>query len=110
MENEAEKLQTDLRVAQAFLKAHEEVKAKQAEKKECMYKKAVIAAENRRKKREEDSKYLEALKSWTFLIFIIPDVKLSLDEDENFEDTDTAFLVNVLKAMQKKVDNIRIGE
>lgn len=43
-------------------------------------------------------------------IHVIPDVKLSLDEDENFEDTDTAFLVNVLKAMQKKVDNIQIGE
>lgn len=43
-------------------------------------------------------------------IHVIPDVKLGLDEDENFEDTDTAFLVNVLKAMQKKVDNIRIGE
>lgn len=43
-------------------------------------------------------------------IHIIPDVKLSLDEDEDFEDTDTAFLVNVLKAMQKKVDNIQIGE
>lgn len=63
MENEAEKLQTDLRVAQAFLKAHEEVKAKQAEKKKRMYEKAVIAAENRRKKREEDSRYLEALKN-----------------------------------------------
>lgn len=43
-------------------------------------------------------------------IHVIPDVKLSLDEDENFEDTDTAFLVNVLKAMKKKVDNIQIGE
>lgn len=43
-------------------------------------------------------------------IHVIPDVKLGLDEDEDFEDTDTAFLVNVLKAMQKKVDNIRIGE
>lgn len=43
-------------------------------------------------------------------IHVISDVKLSLDEDEDFEDTDTAFLVNVLKAMQKKVDNIRIGE
>lgn len=42
--------------------------------------------------------------------YVIPDVKLGLDEDEDFEDTDTAFLVNVLKAMQKKVDNIRIGE
>ena len=43
-------------------------------------------------------------------IHVIPDVKLCLDEDEDFEDTDAAFLVNVLKAMQKKVDNIRIGE
>ena len=43
-------------------------------------------------------------------IYVVPDVKLSLDEDEDFEDTDTAFLVNVLKAMLKKVDNIRIGE
>lgn len=43
-------------------------------------------------------------------IHVIPDVKLSLDEDEDFEDTDTAFLINVLKAMQKKVDNIQIGE
>ncbi len=43
-------------------------------------------------------------------IYVIPDVKLSLDEDEDFDDTDTAVLVNVLKAMQKKVDNIRIGE
>ena len=42
--------------------------------------------------------------------YVVPDVKLSLDVDEDFEDTDTAFLVNVLKAMQKKVDNIRIGE
>ena len=43
-------------------------------------------------------------------IHVIPDVKLSLDEDEDFEDTDVSFLVNVLKAMQKKVDNIQIGE
>lgn len=63
MENEAEKLQTDLKIAAAFLKAHDEVKAQQAEKKERMYKKAVIAAENRRKKREKESRYLEALKN-----------------------------------------------
>ena len=63
MENEAEKLQTDLKIAAAFLKAHEEVKAKQAEKKERMYKMAVIAAEKRRIKREEDSRYLETLKN-----------------------------------------------
>ena len=63
MENEAEKLQTDLKIAAAFLRADEEVKAKQAEKKKRMYEKAVIAAENRRKKRGEDSRYLEALKN-----------------------------------------------
>lgn len=63
MGKEAEKLQTELKIAAAFLKAHEEVKAQQAEKKKRMYEKAVIAAENRRKKREEDSRYLEALKS-----------------------------------------------
>lgn len=63
MKNEAEKLQTELKIAAAFLKAHEEVKAQQAEKKECMYKKAVIAAENRRKKREEESQYFETLKN-----------------------------------------------
>lgn len=63
MENEAEKLQTDLKIAAAFLKAHEEVKAQQAENKKRMYEKAVIAAENRQKKREEDSSYLETLKN-----------------------------------------------
>lgn len=42
--------------------------------------------------------------------YVVPNVKLGLDEDEDFEDTDTAFLVNVLKAMKKKVDNIQIGE
>ena len=43
-------------------------------------------------------------------IYVIPDVKLSLDEGEDFDDTDTAVLVNVLKAMQKKAENIQIGE
>ena len=43
-------------------------------------------------------------------IYVIPDVKLSLDEDEDFDDTDTAVLVNVLKAMQKKAEDIQIGE
>ena len=42
-------------------------------------------------------------------IHVIPDVKLSLGEDEDFEDTEVAYLVNVLKAMQKKADNIQIG-
>lgn len=63
MGKETEKLQTDLKIAAAFLKAHEEVKAQQAEKKERMYAKAVIAAERRRIKREEDSRYLETLKN-----------------------------------------------
>lgn len=63
MENEAEKLQTELKIAAAFLKAHEEVQAQQAEKKKRMYEKAVIAAENRQKKREEDSSYFETLKN-----------------------------------------------
>lgn len=43
-------------------------------------------------------------------IYVVPDVKLSLDEDEDFNDTDTARLVNVLKTMQKKAKNIQIGE
>lgn len=43
-------------------------------------------------------------------IYVVPDVKLSLDEDEDFNDTDTARLVNVLKAMQKKAEDIQIGE
>lgn len=43
-------------------------------------------------------------------IYVISDVKLSLDEDEYFDDTDTAVLVNVLKAMQKKAEDIQIGE
>lgn len=63
MENEAEKLQTDLRVAQAFLKAHEELKANEAARQKKMYEQAVAAAENRRIKREEDIRYLENLKS-----------------------------------------------
>ncbi len=63
MGKEAEKLQTELKIAAAFLKAHEEVRAQQAEKKKRMYEKAVIAAVNRRIKREEDSRYLETLKS-----------------------------------------------
>ena len=63
MENEAEKLQADLKIAAAFLKAHEEVKAQQSEKKKRMYEKAVIAAENRRIKREEESQYLKNLKN-----------------------------------------------
>ena len=41
---------------------------------------------------------------------VIPDVKLSLDEDEDFDDTDAARLVRELISLQKKVGNIQIGE
>lgn len=50
MDKNTEKLQTDLRFAAAFLKAHEEVKANEAERQKRIYEKAVIAAENRRRK------------------------------------------------------------
>lgn len=42
--------------------------------------------------------------------YVVPDVKLSLDEDEPYEDTDTAIYVNVVKAMLKKVEQIKAGE
>ena len=42
--------------------------------------------------------------------YVVPDVKLSLDEDEPYEDTETALYVNVVKAMLNKVEQIRIGE
>ena len=54
MDKDTEKLQTDLRFAAAFLKAHEEVKANEAERQKRIYEKAVIAAENRRKKKAEE--------------------------------------------------------
>lgn len=59
MDEKTQKLQADLRIAAAFLKAHEEVKANEAERKKRMYEKAVIAAENRRKKKEEEAAYFE---------------------------------------------------
>ena len=62
MDNDTEKLQTDLRFAAAFLKAHEEVKANEAERQKRIYEKAVIAAENRRKKKEEEAAYFENLR------------------------------------------------
>ena len=43
-------------------------------------------------------------------IYFVPDVKLSLDEDEPYEDTETAIYVNVVKAMLKKVEQIKVGE
>ena len=63
MDEKTEKLQTDLRIAAAFLKAHEEVKANEAERKKRMYEKVVIAAENRRKKKEEEAAYFEKLRT-----------------------------------------------
>ena len=62
MDKDTEKLQTDLRFAAAFLKAHEEVKAKEAERQNRMYEKAVIAAENRRRKKAEEAAYFENLR------------------------------------------------
>ena len=62
MDKDTEKLQTDLRFAAAFLKAHEEVKAKESKRQKRIYEKAVIAAENRQKKKEEEAAYFENLK------------------------------------------------
>ena len=42
--------------------------------------------------------------------YVVPDVKLSLDEDEPYEDTETAIYVNVVKAMLNKVEQIKVGE
>lgn len=62
MDKNTEKLQTDLRFAAAFLKAHEEVKANEAERQKRIYEKAVIAAENRRRKKAEEEAYFENLR------------------------------------------------
>ena len=62
IDKDTEKLQTDLRFAAAFLKAHEEVKANEAERQKRIYEKAVIAAENRRKKKAEEEAYFENLR------------------------------------------------
>lgn len=53
MDKDMDKLQSDLRVAQAFLKAHEELKANEEARQKRIYEKAVKAAEERKKKREE---------------------------------------------------------
>lgn len=50
----------------------------------------------------ERSEYLD--------IHVVPDVKMNLDEDDIYDDTDVARLINVLTAMQKKVEKIQIGE
>ena len=62
MDKDTEKLHTDLRFAAAFLKAHEEVKANEAERQKRIYEKAVIAAENRRRKKAEEAAYFENLR------------------------------------------------
>ena len=43
-------------------------------------------------------------------IHVVPDVKMNLDEDDIYEDTDVARIINVLTAMQTKVEKIQIGE
>lgn len=63
MDKNTEKLQTDLRVAEAFLRAHEELKANEVARQKRIYGKAVQAAENRRKKREEEQVCFERIKS-----------------------------------------------
>lgn len=62
MENEAEKLQEDLKIAAAFLKAHEEVKAQQAERKKRVTEQAHIALEDRRRRQEEENAYFQNLR------------------------------------------------
>jgi hypothetical protein len=54
MDKDSEKLQADLRIAAAFLKAHEEVRANESERQKRIYEQAVIAAENRRREMTEE--------------------------------------------------------
>jgi hypothetical protein len=54
MDKDSEKLQADLRIAAAFLKAHEEVRANESERQKRIYEQAVIAAENRCRKMTEE--------------------------------------------------------
>lgn len=42
--------------------------------------------------------------------YVVPNVKLSLDEDEDYDDTDVAVLVRELIVQQKIVDGIQLGE
>lgn len=62
MDEKTEKLQTDLRIAAAFLKAYEEVKAQQAERKKRMTEQAHIALEDRRRRQEEERAYFQNLR------------------------------------------------
>lgn len=63
MDKNTEKLQTDLRVAEAFIRAHDELKVNEVARQKRIYGKAVQAAENRRKKREEEQVCFERIKS-----------------------------------------------
>ena len=63
MDKNTEKLQTDLSVAEAFIRAHEELKANEVARQKRIYGKAVQAAENRRMKREEEQVCFERIKS-----------------------------------------------
>lgn len=63
MDKNTEKLQTDLRVVEAFLRAHDELKVNEVARQKRIYGKAVQAAENRRKKREEEQVCFERIKS-----------------------------------------------
>lgn len=62
MDRKTEKLQTDLRIAATFLKAYEEVKAQQAERKKRMTEQAHIALEDRRRRQEEENAYFQNLR------------------------------------------------
>ncbi len=62
MDEKTQKLQADLRIAAAFLKAHEEVKAQQAERKKRMTEQAHIALEDRRRRQEEERAYFQNLR------------------------------------------------
>ena len=72
MDRKTEKLQTDLRIAAAFLKAHEEVKAQQAERKKRVTEQAHIALEDRRRRQEEERAYFQNLREKP----IIPNEKI----------------------------------
>ena len=62
MDEKNEKIQTDLRIAAAFLKAHEEIKVQQSERKKRMTEQAHIALEDRRCRQEEERAYFQKLR------------------------------------------------
>lgn len=62
MDEKTQKLQADLRIAAAFLKAYEEVKAQQAERKKRVTEQVHIALEDRRRRQEEERAYFQNLR------------------------------------------------